>query len=101
MLKVTARRIGLLLVPLGIGLMPLTFFAGANTLLACENFHPDLFGIEFDSFRLGQLDLQAMTLSWYDGCNWHNASLIFLFVSICIVLIGLVLIAGPTLGQND
>ena len=61
MSPLSRRLTGLLLVPIGVGLMPLTLFAGASTVRGCEGFDPDFLGVEFNRAEITGIDLQAMT----------------------------------------
>lgn len=92
------RLIGLLLVPLGIGLMPLTFFT-SSTAVGCDGFNPDFLGIEFSRAEITGVNLQTMTVYWYDGCNWHNGSLLLFAGTLCLVIAGLFLLVGPMARQ--
>ena len=80
--------------------MPLTLFAGASTLRGCEGFNPDFLGIEFSRAEITGIDLRAMTVSWYDGCNWHTGSLLLFGITLCLVIAGLFLLVGPIVRQT-
>ena len=99
MSSLSRRLIGFLLVLLGVGLMPLTL-VGASTARGCEDFNPDLLGIEFNRAEITGVDLQAMTVSWYDGCNWHTGSLLLFGITLCLVVAGLFLVVEPMVHQT-
>jgi hypothetical protein len=36
-----------------------------------------------------------MTVTWYDGCNWHTASLLLTVIAFYLIVGGLVLVGVP------
>ncbi|SIR92683.1 hypothetical protein SAMN05421858_4597 [Haladaptatus litoreus] len=99
MSSLPSRRIGFILVPLGVVLLPLTIFTGSGTLGACPESAPDFLGIDFSQARILDLQVATMSLSWYDGCNWRSSWLVPSVLGFVLIAIGLVLI-GRSMNQQ-
>lgn len=95
-----ARRIGFFLILLGVGLIPLALLSGLMTLRGCPNYTPDIFGIDISRAQLIGINTQMMTLSWSDGCNWHESPLLPLLLAPCLVAGGLLLVGGSIIRRN-
>ncbi len=96
----TARRIDVLMSFAGVILFPLFLFAGFTTLRLCRDVEPDLLGIDFSRARLLGIDFQTITLSWYDGCNWHGTPLLPLLIALGLILGGLLVTVGVTIHKH-
>jgi hypothetical protein len=74
---------------------------GASTMQKRQKFNFDFFDIEFSRAKISGFDLHAMTVTWYDGCNWHTASLLLIVIAFYLIVGGLVLIGVPMVRQNE
>lgn len=100
MQRLSARLIGVSCVLAGVRLIPMTLGAGVGTLQLCRAYNPDFLTIDLSRARLLGVDLRTMTLSWYDGCNWHGSPLLPLLFALCLVMSGLLLIGRPTIRSS-
>ena len=85
------RRLGLVLVFVGVVLCLLPFVTGSATLGQCleTGLFYDLFGIDPMQYR-ATVDLQTLDMYWFDGCNGHRSSLVPAIVGVVSIAAGIV-----------
>lgn len=94
---VRSSQFGLLLVAVGIVVGLLSFGFGGATDRGCpgiESVVYDTVGVAPGGAAITDVDLAAMTLEWYDGCNWRTLPLAPLVAGSLVSIAGVVVTAS-------
>lgn len=99
---VRSSRLGLLLVVAGIVVGLLSFGFGGATDRACPGIESVVYetvGVAPGGAAITDVDLAAMTLEWYDGCNWRTLPLAPLSAGSLVSVAGVVVTASAWIGE--
>lgn len=91
-----SRRVGLVIVVLGLLLCVLAFGYSGSTQRACpglESVAYDTVGVDPGGFEVTSVDRSTMELAWYDGCNWRSSSLVPLLAGLASLGLGLAFVS--------
>lgn len=88
---VSSRRVGYVLLVLGVVLSIVPFVTGGGTAAACDinSVVYDMIGIYPAEYAVTGVDLSSLELFWSDGCNSRTSSLVPLFLGIGSLLMSL------------
>lgn len=99
---VRSIRLGLLLVVVGVVIALLSFGFGGATDRACPGIGSILYetiGVAPGRAAITGVDVAAMTLEWYDGCNWRTLPLAPLVAGPLVSVAGIAVAASAWIGE--